>query len=150
MVSDRRIAQFVKNRVPERRKVTMLEVSDPTLATIIVHSPCSRANSCHIVGPVKRLMDERISQAQSEGMDEAELRVQLEQHHTASHGWALSCCSRAPDLAEDALQTAYLKILQGRARYNGRAAFKTWLFAVIRTTAADERRRQWLRCFRLS
>ena len=95
-------------------------------------------------------MDERISQAQSEGMDEAELRAQLEQHHTASHGWALSCCSRAPDLAEDALQTAYLKILQGRARYNGRAAFKTWLFAVIRTTAADERRRQWLRCFRLS
>jgi RNA polymerase sigma-70 factor (ECF subfamily) len=53
-------------------------------------------------------------------------------------------------LAEDALQTAYLKILQGRARYNGRAAFKTWLFAVIRTTDADERRRQWLRYFRLS
>ncbi len=95
-------------------------------------------------------MDERISQAQSEGMDEAELRVQLEQHHTLSHGWALSCCSRDPDLAEDALQTAYLKILQGRARYNGRAAFKTWLFAVIRMTALDERRRQWLRFLRSS
>ena len=53
-------------------------------------------------------MDERISQAQSEGMDAAELRVQLEQHHTASYGWALSCCSRTPDLAEDALQTADL------------------------------------------
>jgi DNA-directed RNA polymerase specialized sigma24 family protein len=38
--------------------------------------------------------------------------------------------------------TAYLKILQGRARYRDGAAFKTWLFAVIRLTAADERRRQ--------
>ena len=48
-----------------------VEVSDPTLGTLIVHSPCSRANSCHTVVPAKRLMDERISQAQSEGMDEA-------------------------------------------------------------------------------
>ncbi|HWX20267.1 MAG TPA: RNA polymerase sigma factor [Candidatus Binatia bacterium] len=83
-------------------------------------------------------------------MDEAELRAQLEQHHAASYGWALSCCAGTPELSEDVLQTAYLKILQGRARYNGRATFKTWLFAVIRMTAADERRRQWLRHFRLS
>ena len=83
-------------------------------------------------------------------MDEAELRAQLEEHHAVSYGWALACCARAPELTEDVLQTAYLKILQGRARYDGRATFKTWLFAVIRMTAADERRRQWLRHFRLS
>jgi RNA polymerase sigma-70 factor (ECF subfamily) len=82
-------------------------------------------------------------------MNEAELRVQLEQHHAVCYGWVLSCCARAPEMAEDVLQTAYLKILQGRARYEGRAAFKTWLFAVIRMTALDERRRQWLRHVRL-
>jgi RNA polymerase sigma factor (sigma-70 family) len=83
-------------------------------------------------------------------MTEAELRAQLEQHHAVCYGWALSCCAHAPEMAEDVLQTSYLKILQGRARYDGHAAFKTWLFAVIRMTAADERRRQWLRYFRLS
>lgn len=82
-------------------------------------------------------------------MDESELRVQLEQFHAVSYGWALSCCARNPMEAEDILQTAYLKILDGRARFDGRAAFKTWLFAVIRRTAADERRRGWLRWARL-
>ncbi len=83
-------------------------------------------------------------------MDESELQAQLEQHHPASYGWALSCCSRNVAEAEDVLQTAYLKILDGRARYDGRAAFKTWLFSVIRNTAADERRRGWLRHLRLA
>jgi len=83
-------------------------------------------------------------------MTESELQEQLEQLHAASYGWALSCCSRRPDEAEDVLQNAYLKILDGRARYDGRSAFKTWLFSVIRNTAADERRRGWLRRLRLS
>ena len=91
----------------------------------------------------------RIGQAWIEVMDEHELRMQLEQHHPVSYGWAMSCCSRVPELAEDVLQAAYLKILQGRARFHGRAAFKTWLFAVIRLTAVDELRRHWLRQWRL-
>ena len=82
-------------------------------------------------------------------MDESELRAQLEQFHPVSYGWALSCCSRNPMEAEDILQTAYLKILDGRARFDGQAAFKTWLFAVIRHTALDEQRRRWLRWLRL-
>jgi len=94
-------------------------------------------------------MDERINRATNGVMDEKELRMQLEQHHPLSYGWAMSCCSRVPDLADDVLQTAYLKILQGRARFDGRAAFKTWLFAVIRITAVDELRRHWLRQWRL-
>ncbi len=102
-----------------------------------------------MAAPHLRLTDETKSQKQSEMTDESELRKQLEQHHAASCGWALSCCPGAPEMAEDVLQIAYLKILQGRARYDGRAAFKTWLFAVIRITALDERRRQWLRGFRL-
>ena len=78
-------------------------------------------------------------------MDETRLRSMLEQHHAVSYGWALNCCSRDPVEAEDVLQTVYWKVLDGRARYDGRAAFKTWLFAVIRRTAAGERRRLWLR-----
>lgn len=94
-------------------------------------------------------MGERINQPLNGVMDEEELRMQLERYHPVSYGWAMSCCSRVPDLADDVLQAAYLKILQGRARFDGRAAFKTWLFAVIRITAVDELRRHWLRQWRL-
>jgi RNA polymerase sigma factor (sigma-70 family) len=78
-------------------------------------------------------------------MTDDEIRVALETHHKQSYGWALSCCARSSVEAETVLQTVYLKVLMGKARYNGKAPFKTWLFAVIRRTAADERRRQKLR-----
>lgn len=82
-------------------------------------------------------------------MEGSELWTQVEQLHQESYGWALSCCSHNPTEAEDVLQSAYLKILEGRARFDGRSALKTWLFSVIRLTAADERRRIWLRRLRL-
>ena len=85
-------------------------------------------------------------------MDDSELRAELEKHHRESYGWALGCCSRDPLEAESVLQSVYLKALEGKARYDGRSSFRTWLFAVIRKTAADERRRnflQWLRLNRL-
>ena len=78
-------------------------------------------------------------------MTDSELRAALETHHSESYGWALSCCARSSVEAEVVLQTVYLKALMGKARYDGKASFKTWLFAVIRRTAADERRRQMLR-----
>ncbi len=78
-------------------------------------------------------------------MDEFSVDALLEQHHVAGFGWALSCCSRDQELAEDVLQSVYLKILQGKARYGGQAAFRTWLFSVIRKTAAEERRKNVLR-----
>lgn len=82
-------------------------------------------------------------------MDEQELRAQLEAHHRESYGWAMACCRRDAADAEGVLQTVYLKVLEGKARFDGRASFKTWLFAVIRNTAADERRRALLRKLRL-
>lgn len=72
------------------------------------------------------------------------LRRDIEQLHPASFAWALACCAFRRDEAEDVLQTVYLKLLDGRARYEGRASLRTWLFAVIRNTAADRRRQSWV------
>ena len=73
------------------------------------------------------------------------LRQELERCHSASYGWALACCAHDRAGAEDVLQTVYVKVLEGRARYDGRSDFKTWLFAVIRKTAAGARRHDLFR-----
>jgi len=78
-------------------------------------------------------------------MELAELRAKLEELHTASFGWALSCCRQNYAEAEEVLQTVYLKILQGKARYDGGSKLQTWLFAVIRNTAISERRKTLVR-----
>ena len=78
-------------------------------------------------------------------MDEVELRRQLERVHADCCGWAMACCGRDRDEAEEVLQTVYLTVLEGQARYDGRSSFRTWLFGVIRRTAASERRKAWLR-----
>ena len=82
-------------------------------------------------------------------VDGVELRSELEKHHRESYGWALSCCQRNPAEAENILQTAYLKVLDGKARFHGKSSFKTWLFSVIRLTAIDHRRREMLGRLRL-
>ena len=75
----------------------------------------------------------------------SELKTELEKLHDASFGWALNCCRYNHADAEEVLQSVYLKILQGQARYRGSAKLQTWLFAVIRNTAITERRKQLLR-----
>lgn len=83
-------------------------------------------------------------------MDISELKVELEALHVASFGWALSCCRGDRAEAEEVLQTVYLKIVEGKARYRAEASLKTWLFAVIRKTAISEHRRRLLRTLRFS
>jgi len=78
-------------------------------------------------------------------MEPPDLEERLQALHSDSFSWALTCCSGHASDAEDVLQTVYLKILQGSARFGGRAAFKTWLFSVIRNQAAKEMRRQMVR-----
>ena len=77
-------------------------------------------------------------------MNATDLEAELEKLHPASFSWALGCCGWIREDAEDVLQTSYLKILEGRARFEGRAAFKTFLFGVIRRTASEHRRRRFL------
>lgn len=71
----------------------------------------------------------------------SELEAQLARLHEDSFGWALSCCGWNDADAEDVLQTTYLKVVSGRARFGGRSAFRTWLFGVIRQTAREHARR---------
>jgi len=75
----------------------------------------------------------------------ADLAEELARHHRAAFGWALACCRWDPAAAEDVLHTAYLKLVDGRARYAGTAEFRTFLFGVIRRTASEERRRRTVR-----
>src|SRR5262245_5761718 len=77
-------------------------------------------------------------------MESEEIRALLEHHHASSFGWAMACCRRDQSDAEEVLQTVYLKVLEGKARFSGNALFKTWLFAVIRKTAQAQRRKNLL------
>jgi RNA polymerase sigma-70 factor (ECF subfamily) len=81
-------------------------------------------------------------------MDIPHIRAQLEQLHTSAYGWAFHCCGRDRNLTEDILQTVYLKVLEGKAQFDGKSALKTWLFAVIRKTAATDRRARIMWGFR--
>lgn len=74
-------------------------------------------------------------------MTPTELEAQLRWLHKESYGWALHCCGWNEPEAEDVLQTTYLKVLSGSARFEGRSLFKTWLFGVIRRTAQEAHRR---------
>ena len=85
------------------------------------------------------------AEAEERAMDDVELKRELERAHADCFGWAMACCRRDRDDAEEVLQTVYLTVLDGRARYDGRSSFRTWLFGVIRLTAAAERRKAWLR-----
>ena len=78
-----------------------------------------------------------------------ELEAHLEREHAGAFAWALRCTGGGREEAEDALHVAYERILDGRAEFEGRSSFRTWLFGVIRLTAREERRHGWLRVERL-
>ena len=80
----------------------------------------------------------------------ADAARELERHHADCFAWAMACCGRDRAEAEDVLQTSYLKVLDGRAVFASRSSVKTWLFGVIRRTAAEHRRWRALRRFRFT
>ena len=73
-------------------------------------------------------------------MDRAGLTQQLEALHPDSFGWAMACCDRRREDAEDVLHDVYVMVLEGSARFEGRSTLRTWIFGVIRRTAASRRR----------
>ena len=78
------------------------------------------------------------------------MEAALAEIHAECFGWALACCRRDRSLAEEVLQVAYVKVLDGSARFDGRSSFKTFLFGVIRRTAMEQRRARWLSTHRLA
>jgi RNA polymerase sigma-70 factor (ECF subfamily) len=70
---------------------------------------------------------------------------QLAALHAEAFGWALYCCRGDHALAEEALQNAYVKWLEGRLRHDGASSLKTWWLGVIRLTAHEEFRRRRIR-----
>lgn len=102
----------------------------------------SAHDGCHmVVAPGTLIIDGATLQPRAHGMERSELECQLERLHAESWGWALACCARDREVAEDALQTAYLRVLSGKARFDGHSSFKVWLFGVIRLTSKEELRR---------
>lgn len=72
------------------------------------------------------------------------MEAALAETHAEAFGWALACCHRDRFLAEEVLHVAYVKVLDGSARFDQRSSFKTFLFGVIRKTAMEQRRANWL------
>ncbi len=66
---------------------------------------------------------------------------QLRPLHTDALNWALVCCNYDRELAEDVLQTVYLKVLEDKARFAGRSMLRTWLLGVVRNTAREASRK---------
>src|SRR5436309_4892001 len=76
-------------------------------------------------------------------MEETGIRDTLTALHPASFAWASVCCRGNRDLAEDVLQSVYLRVLDRQTQYDGRSSFRTWLFAVVRNTARSRLRQWW-------
>jgi RNA polymerase sigma-70 factor (ECF subfamily) len=102
-----------------------------------------------MAAPVTRLNPNFGTGARVRQPEDLALRERLEAHHQEALGWALSLCRYDIEEAENAVQSAYVSILSRHAAFEGRSSFRTWLFAVVRTTAVDLRRREWLRRLRL-
>ena len=65
------------------------------------------------------------------------LEYLLKSHHKDAFLWARQCADYNDDDAKEILQITYLKVIEKKAKYGGKSAFKTWLFSVIRFTAID-------------
>lgn len=75
-------------------------------------------------------------------MKQEQLEALIKEQHTVAYHWARQCCHFQDALAQDVLQQTYLKILEGKAVFNGSSSAKTWLFAVIRLTALEQVRKE--------
>ena len=69
------------------------------------------------------------------------MRQQISALHEDAWKWSLACCNHDREQSMEVLHDVYLKILEGRATFNGQSTFKTWIFGVIRMSARNHRRK---------
>lgn len=96
-----------------------------------------RSQVCSL--PLQRLHLESLPEKQSVPDS---LIENLRSDHRRNYGWSLACCAWQRDLAEDVLQEAYLRVLDGRAVFSGQSSPRTWFFAVIKRIATEIHRTQ--------
>lgn len=77
-----------------------------------------------------RRMDERDLVAALRRRDESAFRALVERYHGALLRLALMYV-RSAAVAEEVVQDAWLGVLQGIDRFEGRSSFKTWLFRIL-------------------
>lgn len=65
----------------------------------------------------------------------------LEAIHDQVFGWALSRCDYERAVAEDLVQQAYVELLTGKARFEGRSSLKTFVFSVVQNLSRNRFRR---------
>jgi RNA polymerase sigma-70 factor (ECF subfamily) len=101
---------------------------------------------CHIAVDLATLMRDMSESAvftePSAAPDAEVTREALVRLHPDAWAWAVSCCRGDRQTAHDALHDAYVRILDGKAVFEGRSSLKTWVFGVIRMTALAVRRRR--------
>ena len=68
-------------------------------------------------------------------------RSALEAIHDQVFGWALSRCDYERAVAEDLVQQAYVELLTGKAKFEGRSSLKTFVFSVVQNLARSRYRR---------
>ena len=68
-------------------------------------------------------------------------RSALEAIHDQVFGWALSRCDYERAVAEDLVQQAYVELLAGKAKFEGRSSLKTFVFSVVQNLARSRFRR---------
>ncbi len=78
-------------------------------------------------------------------MERADLEAELHRMLATALGWALVQTGWDRAEAEDVLQASVLKLLDGRARFDGRSSFRSFALGVIRRTAQERRRRERVR-----
>jgi RNA polymerase sigma-70 factor (ECF subfamily) len=92
--------------------------------------------------------DEELMMRISEG-DLSAFDALFVRHQRGVYNFLFRCLGDSA-LAEDQTQECFLRVWRARERYQPKAAFRTWLFAIARRLALDERKRRSLATVPLS